>query len=267
MMNSIGSLFTQKFPSIANLFLRIRNYTIAIGLKKIVLAILTFFSFAFLFNPMMGLFFCVAIYIHEYGHVWAMDRLKIPHNGFIFIPFLGGGASPKKNINHRRKNFTVSIMGPVWGFGFSAALIMLYLITKMKVFIAFAVINAQFNILNLMPIFFLDGGRMWRTLSFESTPIQIGIVLCIWNIGTSYSLDPSFVFAGAGVLLLSLFLLQEQYLAKIPKQFMPNGSFINSMIIYLSTACALYVVCYSGAQILEEKDVFNFLLKITSHKT
>lgn len=174
---------------------------------KITLAVLSAISFMVLFVVLFGWgfwFSCEAaavlmpvIYVHEYGHVWAMKKCGMTVTGVFFIPFMGAATFSEDNTDinqtpsHTAQAFTY-IMGPVAGLVLAAVAAGAYLLTGLQIFANVVIWSAILNIFNLAPLMPLDGGgvvkaisssiRPWLGLGLMSAAIIAAFVLSIFYI-------------------------------------------------------------------------------------
>jgi Zn-dependent protease len=130
----------------------------------------------------------VSILLHEFGHIW-MGRAFGTH-GHILLHSMGGLAIGAADVPYRWQRILVSLAGPG---------IQLLLYAVLKVLIAFEVIgpslldnkafslmlgmllwiNCGWAILNLFPIWPLDGGWVVREVCQIASP-QKGLVTSLW---------------------------------------------------------------------------------------
>lgn len=107
----------------------------------------------------------LSIYVHEMGHVAALRQRGIPASAPMFVPGLGAyvrlKAAPETVIDDAR----VGLAGPWWGLGAAVLAYGLYVATEQPIFAAVAHVGAWINLFNLIPIWQLDGGRSFRSLS------------------------------------------------------------------------------------------------------
>ena len=125
--------------------------------------------YTYLLNWKMAVALVVFIIIHEYGHVWAMRHCGIKVTGVYIIPGFGGVAlADDKTFGSARNEAYIAIMGPVVSFVLfvvPAALYFLY--SKDPQWAAIAAVMAFVNVINLLPINPLDGGRILKALAYS----------------------------------------------------------------------------------------------------
>ena len=84
-----------------------------------------------------------------------------------FIPFLGAAAVADEEFPSREAENFVALMGPTVGLILSILSYLVFVITNDLEFVAAAGWMAMINLINLLPIMPLDGGRVLRSISFS----------------------------------------------------------------------------------------------------
>ncbi|QYY44471.1 site-2 protease family protein [Aneurinibacillus thermoaerophilus] len=107
----------------------------------------------------------IMLFIHEMGHVWAAKRKKLPVSVPAFIPFLGALITMKKQPKDAETEAYVALGGPLLGTIGAAAALFLGIVTGYPVLYAIAMIGFFLNLINLLPIHPLDGGRIVTAIS------------------------------------------------------------------------------------------------------
>ncbi|MBN6188311.1 site-2 protease family protein [Aneurinibacillus sp. BA2021] len=105
------------------------------------------------------------LFIHEMGHVWAAKRKKLPVSTPAFIPFLGALITMKKQPKDAETEAYVALGGPLLGTLGAVAALLLGMATGSPVLYAIAMIGFFLNLINLLPIHPLDGGRIVTAIS------------------------------------------------------------------------------------------------------
>jgi Zn-dependent protease len=134
----------------------------------------SFGAYAIIFNWKFALVILVSLFVHEYGHVWAMKREGMKIKGVYFIPFLGAAAITADSFPSRSAEIRIAIMGPIWGGLLAIATFILYHITNKPMLAAITGWMALLNLFNLLPIMPLDGGRIMRSIS-TSISSRVGV--------------------------------------------------------------------------------------------
>jgi len=172
-----GSLFTVFIASFKS---------IAKGLTKpktiISLALWTV-CFSIFLGWRAALIFGLMIYIHEMGHLIAIQYYGYRFAWPTFIPFLGAFVLQGKQSKDRFESFVIAIAGSFAGS--VASFIILFLNIKYPLphlLVKVAYINLLINYFNLMPVWILDGARISRQFSrkhFLFLGIGMGILAVI----------------------------------------------------------------------------------------
>jgi Zn-dependent protease len=148
------------------------------------LAALSFAGWSVVSTWQFAVVLMAAVGIHEAGHVWAMRRCGIPTKGFYFLPFIGGAAVPDRAWHTQREHLYVALMGPVWGTLVALPLMCAYLLTGDALWAGIAAWVGALNLINLLPIYPLDGGRVLHSVLLPSKSkaqlfIFAGLTLCM----------------------------------------------------------------------------------------
>ncbi len=107
----------------------------------------------------------LSIYVHEMGHVAALQRFGIKASLPMFIPGVGAIVRLKQAPANAREDARVGLAGPIWGLGAALAAWLIHLATGAAIWAAIARLGAWINLLNLLPVWQLDGGRGFRALT------------------------------------------------------------------------------------------------------
>ena len=109
--------------------------------------------------------FVVLIFIHECGHLVVARRFGLNVGAPVFIPFMGAFIALKDAPRNAWMEAWVGIGGPLFGAAGALACDLLYLATGNELYRALAYSGFFLNLFNLVPIGFLDGGRIATVLS------------------------------------------------------------------------------------------------------
>jgi Zn-dependent protease len=107
----------------------------------------------------------VSIYIHEMGHVWMLRRFGIRATAPMFIPGFGALVRLQQNPATVVEDARIGLAGPFWGLGAAAASYGLYWATGNEFWGAVAQFGAMINLFNMIPVWQLDGGRGFNSLT------------------------------------------------------------------------------------------------------
>lgn len=122
-------------------------------------------AYTFIFGFWFAVGFVVLLLVHEMGHVIQLRREGVEASAPLFIPFLGAVVGAKSLGEDATAEARVGLAGPVLGTLGAAACIPLYTLTGDEIFKALAFTGFFLNLLNLIPVTPLDGGRAMAALS------------------------------------------------------------------------------------------------------
>ena len=109
--------------------------------------------------------FVVITLIHEIGHA-VVIRAKGLRAGFmVFIPFIGGAVSLKDQAHSVYDDAMIGLAGPVAGTAASLICLQIYKWTTDPLWLLIALMGFILNLINLVPIGMLDGGRISAAIS------------------------------------------------------------------------------------------------------
>ncbi|MDQ3996595.1 MAG: site-2 protease family protein [Gemmatimonadota bacterium] len=106
-----------------------------------------------------------SIYVHEMGHVAALNRYGIKASAPMFIPGVGAFIAAKQPLQSEREEAMVGLMGPVWGLGAALAALGVWRATGEPFYAVIAKVGAWINLFNLIPVWQLDGAHGFRAMS------------------------------------------------------------------------------------------------------
>ena len=109
--------------------------------------------------------FVLLIFIHELGHLVAARRLGLKVGAPVFIPFMGALIALKEAPRNAWVEAVVGIGGPAFGAASAVACYAVFLLTGNPFWSALAYVACFLNLFNLVPVGFLDGGRIAAALS------------------------------------------------------------------------------------------------------
>ena len=128
--------------------------------------------YAWLFGQQRGLDFgikfatgfVVLMLVHELGHSLAMRYFRLSASPPIFIPFLGAAVNMRELPRDALEEAVVALAGPVAGAIATGVAYFLYLQTGSLLMLRVAEFSFLLNLLNMLPIPPLDGGRVTAAL-------------------------------------------------------------------------------------------------------
>jgi Zn-dependent protease len=107
----------------------------------------------------------LSIYVHEMGHVAALRRYGIAASAPMFIPGLGALVRLKQSMKSPREDARVGLAGPLWGLGVTLVTYAASFVSDAPLLAGIARFSAWINLFNLLPIWQLDGGRAFASLT------------------------------------------------------------------------------------------------------
>ncbi len=122
----------------------------------------------------------LSIYVHEMGHVEALQRYGIKATAPMFIPGIGAVIRLKQYPAEPREDARVGLAGPLWGLGAALAAYAVYRATGIGVWGAIAHFGAWVNLFNLVPVWQLDGARGFRSLTRYQRWIAVAVIAVMW---------------------------------------------------------------------------------------
>ncbi|AGA30254.1 site-2 protease family protein [Singulisphaera acidiphila] len=124
----------------------------------------------------------LSIYVHEMGHVAALRRFGIRAGAPMFIPGLGAFVRLKQTLPDARADARVGLAGPIWGLFGAIATYAAALATDSLMLAAIAKLAAWINLFNLIPIWQLDGGRGFRSMSRSERWFSALAIAVMWAV-------------------------------------------------------------------------------------
>lgn len=107
----------------------------------------------------------VLLLIHENGHMLAAKKIGLPVSKPIFIPFMGAFISMKEMPKSAKQEAIIGMGGPLLGGLASLACFYIYEMSNETYWLAMGYVGCFLNLFNLVPLGFLDGGRIATAIS------------------------------------------------------------------------------------------------------
>lgn len=160
----IGVLFLKFFAKLKFVLLPALKYFPVI-LKTGGTMFLTIGVYAMMWGVWFAVGFVLLIFVHECGHLLAAKRLGLKVGAPVFIPFMGAFIALKEAPRNAWIEAQVGIGGPMLGTVGAGVCELVHVATGNQMFGALAYTGFFLNLFNLMPVGFLDGGRIVTALS------------------------------------------------------------------------------------------------------
>src|SRR3954462_8730288 len=129
--------------------------------------------------------FVLLLFVHEMGHVIQLRREGVEASAPIFIPFLGAVIAAKSLGKDAAAEARVGLAGPILGTIGTLIPLAIWLTTGSDLWRALAYIGFFINLINLMPVLPLDGGRAMVVLG----PY-------VWLVGILIAVAATVIFLG-----------------------------------------------------------------------
>jgi Zn-dependent protease len=127
----------------------------------------------------------LSIYVHEMGHVVALNRFGFKATAPMFIPGFGALIRLRQHPVNPYEDARIGLAGPIWGLGAALASLGIWLLTRQlgtpqPIFAAIARVGAWVNLFNLLPVWTLDGGRGFRSMSRGQRWLAVAVIGAAW---------------------------------------------------------------------------------------
>lgn len=172
------------FIIIAKFFAKLKFFVLPllkflpIALKSGGTMILSIWFYAMVFGWQFAVGFVLLMFVHECGHLLVAKQFGLKVSAPVFIPFMGAFILLKDAPRNAWMEACVGIGGPILGSCGALACNILGESVDSPTLIALARSGYFLNLFNLMPVGFLDGGRIVTALSrWLWLP---GLALLVW---------------------------------------------------------------------------------------
>lgn len=132
------------------------------------------------FGMKFGIGFALLILLHEMGHFVDIKRRGLPAEMPVFLPGLGAYVRWQAIGVSLETRAAVSLAGPLAGFLAALACAALWWQTGSPFWAALARAGAVLNLLNLIPVWVLDGGQAVLALSKVERIVLLTACLGLW---------------------------------------------------------------------------------------
>jgi Zn-dependent protease len=139
--------------------------------------------------------FVLLLFVHEMGHVIQLRREGVEASAPVFIPFMGALIMSKSLGKDAAAEARVGLAGPILGTIGTLIPLAIWLATGSDLWRALAYIGFFINLINLLPVLPLDGGRAMAVLG----PY-------IWLLGILIAVAATLIFLGPFMLVFVLLL-------------------------------------------------------------
>jgi Zn-dependent protease len=122
-------------------------------------------AYALIWGWTFAVGFVLLLLLHELGHVIQLRREGVEASAPMFIPFLGAVIAAKSMGDDAAAEARVGLAGPILGSLATLIPLGIWLATDQEFWQALAYIGFFLNLLNLLPVLPLDGGRAMAAVS------------------------------------------------------------------------------------------------------
>ncbi|HZR90788.1 MAG TPA: site-2 protease family protein [Gaiellaceae bacterium] len=123
-------------------------------------------GYALIWGWQFGIGFVLLILVHEMGHYLEARRQGLNPALPIFIPFLGAFVAIRGERLNPWQHAWIALAGPLVGSAGAAAVWGAGEASHSQLLQALGYTGFFLNLFNLVPIGFLDGGQIWRSLHY-----------------------------------------------------------------------------------------------------
>jgi Zn-dependent protease len=109
--------------------------------------------------------FVSIVLVHEIGHAVVIRAKGLRAGMMVFIPFIGGAVTLKDQPRSAYDDAQIGLAGPIAGTFASLIVLQIFKWTNAPLYLAIAAAGFAVNLLNLLPIGMLDGGRISAAVS------------------------------------------------------------------------------------------------------
>lgn len=146
------------------------GYLLALLLKipaaaTLISLVISFGGYAVFYGPWFAVALLTMLFVHEMGHVVEIRRQGMQATAPIFIPFLGAAIFQRSHPTDALKQAQIGIAGPIAGTIAATAAFALYGSTHNEIFLLAAWLGFFLNLLNLIPVWQLDGAWILAPVS------------------------------------------------------------------------------------------------------
>ncbi|HYU25682.1 MAG TPA: site-2 protease family protein [Thermoanaerobaculia bacterium] len=117
-------------------------------------------AYAYKFPLSLGIGFVVVTLIHEIGHAVVIRAKGLRAGVMVFIPFIGGAVTLKDQPRSAYDDAQIGLAGPIFGTAACLIVLQIWKWTGDPRWLAIAGTGFALNLINLLPIGMLDGGRI-----------------------------------------------------------------------------------------------------------
>lgn len=189
--------WARRFGPFAPLIILLANskFLLALFKLKFLLSLGAFVAFYWaLYGVRFGVGFALLILVHEMGHFIEIKRRGLPAEMPVFLPGLGAYVRWTALGVSTQTRALVSLAGPLAGCLGAAVCALIWIKTGDALWIGLASLSAMLNVLNLIPVWVLDGSQAIIALNRTERIVLSGAAVLL----AAYFSQPLFLLVAAG---------------------------------------------------------------------
>lgn len=140
-------------------------------------AIVSFGAYALLWGWQFAAGILLLLFVHEMGHFVVIRAKGLPASLPVFIPLLGAYVAMRRMPQSVRDEAEIAIAGPLAGALAGLACLLLFQQTGLRIMLVLAYFDFLINLLNLLPVSPLDGGRIVAAISRWIWPVGLALLV------------------------------------------------------------------------------------------
>jgi Zn-dependent protease len=196
-------------------------------------------AYALAFGWPFAVGFVLLLFIHEMGHVIQLRREGVEASAPVFIPFVGAVIAVESLGKDAAAEARVGLAGPILGTLGTLIPLAIWLATGSDLWRALAYVGFFINLINLLPVLPLDGGRAMAVLGPK-----------VWIAGILLAVAATALFLGPFMLVFVLLLGGPELYHRFKNRHseesrdfhsVPAGAKVAVAAVYLSRAALLIV--------------------------
>ena len=220
---------------IALLLLKGKGVLLALFKLKFLFSLLSFFGFYWLlYGWKFGIGFALSVLIHEMGHYVDIKRRGLPAEMPVFLPGLGAYVRWQAMGVTLAQRAQIALAGPLAGWLAAAACALLYRQTHDMLWAALARAGAALNVMNLIPVWILDGSQAANALGRTARAALLAAALAIFLLLH----QGVFLLVGAGA-------LWRLFTRDLPAQAGDADEGWSTLVYYIAVMAALALLLHT----------------------
>jgi Zn-dependent protease len=133
-------------------------------------------AYSSVFGFQFAVGFVLLLLIHEWGHLLAARMKGIRTSKPVFIPFVGALIALKDLPKNADQDAFIAFGGPIAGSIGAFMCLIVFALDANPFWLALAYTGFFLNLLNLVPVYPLDGGRITSAISTKLWILGIGVL-------------------------------------------------------------------------------------------